>query len=129
MAEYITIGLVLLGLVILDGSGDAFRSKGWQILHHTMETIQIAGWILIWALFGFEPYYVAMYVLGRIWAFDLTWNLWTGNRILYVGTSDLFGRAIRGISNLFKVPYENTSFIIKLIAVAWWIAWLLTNGG
>ena len=65
------IPFLLLLLVILDASGDAFRLKGWQVLHHLFEAIQIAGWISIWALFGFDPVYIAFYILGRIVLFDI----------------------------------------------------------
>jgi hypothetical protein len=128
MAKYIQVGLILLGLVVLDASGDAMRILGWQIPSHAMETIQIAGWILIWALYGFKRYYVAMYILARIWAFDIVLNLWTGFRLLYVSDNDLVGLAILWFADLVHQPYVHFSFILKFITLVWWIAWLLSDG-
>ena len=129
MPEYILVCLLLLAQVILDATGDWFRTRGWGILHHAMEAIQIGGWLLIWALFGFKIVYVYMYILGRVWAFDIVYNIWHGGKLLYVGKFDLLGKAIRWLAEKTKQPYVHFSFTIKFIALIWWTAWLFTNGG
>ena len=128
MPKHIQTALILLGLVVLDATGDALRQNGWQIPHHLMEVVQVAGWILIWALYGFKGYYVAMYILGRLWAFDVVHNLWTGHILLYMGESDLVGISVRWFAGLVKQNYLNFSFILKFIALVWWTAWLFTDG-
>ena len=55
--------LALLLIVILDASGDAFRLQGWQVAHHVMEALQIAGWLFIWFTFRFNPVWIVMYLL------------------------------------------------------------------
>lgn len=128
MPKYIQTGLILLALVVIDATGDALRLAGWQIPSHAMESIQVAGWILIWALYGFKGYYIAMYILGRIWAFDLVHNLWTGHQLLYMGTNDLVGLAVHWFSDLVKQNYLHFSFILKFIALVWWTGWLISDG-
>jgi hypothetical protein len=128
MPKHIQISLLLLSLVVIDASGDALGLIGWQIPSHTMEVVQVAGWILIWALYGFKGYYIVMYVLGRIWAFDLVHNLWTGEHILYMGLNDIFGLSVRWFADLVKQNYYHFSFMLKFISLVWWVAWLLTDG-
>jgi len=134
MEQYIIVGLILLLIVGIDAIGDAFRFLGRGVAHHTMETLRIAAWIGLWASMefewvDFEWYYIAMYILARIWLFDAAYNLITGHPFLYVGTSDIYGRTIRWIANIFKVPYEHPAFITRLIAFIWWTAWLFLDGG
>jgi len=125
MDPKIVISLVLLLQVALDASGDAFRAKGWQVIHHFMEALQIAGWFLIWALFGFEPIFIPIYILGRIWLFDLIFNIWKGNHLLYLGENDVFGKVIRWFANLVKQNYMHFSFILKLMALVAWLGLML----
>ena len=128
MPKYIQTALILLGLVVLDATGDVFRATRWQIPHHAMEVVQIAGWIAIWALYGFKRYYIAMYILARLWAFDLVYNLWFGHPLLYMGSSDLVGLSVRWFADLVKQNYLNFSFMLKFLALVWWTAWLFTDG-
>lgn len=128
MAKHIQTALILLGLVVLDACGDAFRTHGWQLLSHAMETIQVAGWILIWGLYGFKGYYVAMYILARIWAFDLIYNPIAGNSLLYMGDNDLVGWLVIHFAEWVKHPYVHFSFILKFIGLVWWTGWLITDG-
>lgn len=134
MEPHIIIGLILLLQVIIDGLGDGFRVRGWQIPHHSMESLRIAVWIGIWASTGFgwldfQWYYIAMYILGRIWLFDPVINLVAQFGFFYVGTSSLDGILLNWIADKYKVPVILPAIMIKLMALAWWIAWLLTNGG
>ena len=112
--------LILLLLVILDASGDACRLEGWQLLHHVIESFQIAGWIVVWALFDFNLVYIVMYLLGRFIAFDLVFNIWAGNEILYVGESSLYGRLIRSFADLVHQNYQHFMFIFKFMALMVW---------
>lgn len=125
MDEKIIIGLVLLGLILLDATGDALRSKGRQKLHHVAEVCQIGGWILLWALFDFHWLWVLVYVFARVVVFSFVYNAWTGHRWLYLGKSDPVDLSIRWLAGLFQVPYENPNFIIKLMALSAWLGiWL-----
>lgn len=121
----IIITLILLLQVALDASGDAFRAKGWQFVHHIMETFQIVGWIVVWALFGFNSLFIPIYILGRIWLFDLLFNIWKGNHLLYLGENDLYGKAIRWFAGKVKQNYMHFSFILKLIALVAWFGLML----
>lgn len=125
MDPKILIGLLLLLQVVLDATGDAFRAKGWQLAHHLTEGIQIAGWFLIWALFGFGYIFIPIYILGRIWLFDLLFNIWKGNQLLYMGENDVLGKAVRWFADLVGHNYMNFSFIIKLLALVGWIGLML----
>ena len=128
MRKHIQTALILLGLVVLDATGDAFRASGWQIPHHTIEVLQIAGWIALWALYGFKRYYIAMYILARIWAFDIVFNLWYGTKLLYLGHSDLVGLSVHWFADLVGHNYMHFSFILKFIAFVWWAGWLISDG-
>jgi predicted Abi (CAAX) family protease len=90
MNEQLIISLILLSLVLLDAIGDAFRFRGWNIPHHIMEVFHVAGWITLWALFGFQVIYIPLYILGRIILFDIVFNLTAGLKIGHIGTSSLY---------------------------------------
>ena len=127
MTEFTTISLILLGLVLIDSAGDAFRFKGYQIISHSAEVVQIGGWITLWALFGFDWQFIVMYIVGRIVLFDITWNLITGHNILYMGENDLVGIGIRAFARLVKQDYRHFSFIIKFLAALVWIAGIINQ--
>ena len=139
MENYTFISLILLLQVILDAFGDGFRVRGWQKLHHTMETIREAIWFSFFAAaikfiyIDFEWYYIAMYILGRIWIFDLINNIICKRKLFYVGESSWDGVIIHWISGTYRTknrwPVANLAFMIKLMAIVWWFAWLLTDGG
>ena len=123
MNEFTTISLLLLAQVVIDSAGDAFRFRGWQIVSHMAESIQIAGWFAIWALFGFEPWFIVMYIMGRIVLFDIVFNIIAGNKIFYVGTSDLLGKLLHKL----PVAPELPMFIIKFMALLVWVAGILNH--
>jgi len=114
-------------LVIIDASGDAFRLQHWMILHHVMESIMVAGWIVVWSLFRFNPVFIVMYILGRFIAFDLVFNLIAGNDWWYVGESSLYGRFLSWMAATVKQPVAMFVSAFKAIALIWWIAWFWTN--
>lgn len=119
--------LVLLLIIILDASGDAFRLNGWQLAHHIMESIQIAGWIAIWAVFRFNPVFIVMYILGRFIGFDLVYNLIAGNIWWYVGDNSLYGKFFIWFADLVGQPIGLMISIPKIMALAWWTAWFSTD--
>ena len=119
------ISLLLLLLCVLDAAGDAFRVRKWQIIHHSLEVVQIAVWFLIWALFEFRYEYVIMYITGRIFLFDIVFNLIARNKWSYVGTSSLYGRILGWFAGVMKEP-GHLVWVIRAIAIIWWIAWLIT---
>ena len=130
--------LILLGQVILDAVGDGFRVRGWQRLHHSLESLQIAIWLAIlpaihFGWLDFQWYYIWMYVLGRIWLFDLVINPIMGMKLLYVGKSSWDGAIyylISGEGNPNRKrqwPVKNFSFIFKFMAFVWWIGWFISN--
>ena len=134
METYHIVILILLVQVILDGLGDGFRQNGWQNVHHSMETIREGIWLVYVGCVAFQwldfaPYYITMYILGRIWLFDIVINLVVGNKLFYIGKSSLDGIILHKVADKFKVPVHLPAFIVKLVAIVWWIAWILTDGG
>ena len=138
MEQHIIVILLLLIPVVLDALGDAFRIRKWQNLHHLMESAREAFWIALvvgvspllgW--FEVEWYYIAMYILGRIWLFDLVLNLVADFDFFYVSDSSTDGRILIWLSSdkVFNVPVIYPTFIVKLMALVWWVAWLITDGG
>ena len=119
--------LVLLLLVILDASGDAFRAQGWQLAHHMIEMVQVAGWIAVWALFRFNLVYIVMYILGRFIGFDMVFNLIAGNELFYVGESSLYGRFLSWGINWMTIHMGMLVSWLKFLALIWWVAWFWTN--
>ena len=122
MKTELIISLVLLGLVLLDAIGDAFRLRSWQIPHHIMEVLHVAGWIAVWALFGFRWEYVLLYVLGRIILFDIVFNLTAGLPIGYVGRSSLYDIILTWFGGWVKQHPAHFVFIFRFMAVLVWIA-------
>ena len=136
MEQHVTIILILLLQVILDALGDAFRIRRWQNLHHTMESAREAVWIGLAAAIGFgylefEWYYIAMYILGRIWLFDPILNLVSDFDFFYVSDSSTDGRILIWLCSdkIFDVPIILPTVMIKFLALVWWVAWLITDGG
>lgn len=121
----------LLLLVAIDAVSDGWRALGRQILHHLGESIHLGAWFAIWALFEFLWIWPVVYVLARIWLFDTIYNVVTYNRLMYVGNNDLWGRFIRWVSGVtvFNVPYENTAFILRLMAFLSWLGLTLRTMG
>ena len=123
MNSYIIISLLLL--IIIDATGDALRFLNRSIASHTMESLQIAGWFAIWALFGFEWLYIPVYILGRIWLFDVLFNVLTAHDPLYMGKNDLFGLAVHKFSEWVRQDYKHFSFTIKFVSLIAWIGLLI----
>jgi len=126
MNEFIVISLILLGVSLIDAAGDAFRVRKWQVVHHSMEVLGIAVWFLIWGLFEFRYEYIIMYITGRIFCFDIVFNLIARNKWSYVGTSSLYGRILGWFTGIMKEP-GHLVWVIRVIALVWWIAWIIVN--
>lgn len=134
-----TMHLILLFLVVLDAVGDGFRVRGWQRLHHSMESLQIGVWLsLLPAIhFGwldFQWYYLLMYVLGRVVLFDFVINPIIKEKLSYISKSSWDGwfyYLISGDGNPNRErqwPVANTAFIFKFIALVWWVSWFISDG-
>jgi len=122
MNEPLIVSFCLLALVVFDALGDAFRFRGWNIPHHTMESIHVAGWVAVWALFGFAPVYVWLYVLGRIVLFDIVFNLTGGLPIGYIGENSIYDLAVKLWAKWWKQSPANFAFIFRFMALVSWIA-------
>jgi len=70
-----------------------------------------------------------VYILGRIWLFDLLFNVLTGHNLLYMGKNDLFGRITIWFAGLVKQRYEHFSFMVKFLALIVWIGLILKANG
>jgi len=117
MKKFYIVTIILLGIILADATGDAFRFKGWMLLHHSMEVIQIGGFLILWKLYGFRWAFVLLYILARLWLFDIVYNLICGFHLLYVGTTDPVDKGIRGFAYLVRQNYMHFSFMIKFIAL------------
>jgi hypothetical protein len=104
--------------------GDAFRAKGWQIVSHSLEIVQITVWIAIWGLFEFRPIYIVMYIIGRIWLFDPLYNLTSECKLTYSGKSSLYGRILIWFSEKMKEP-GHLIWVIRGLAFFTWIGLII----
>jgi hypothetical protein len=123
------VSLILLGLVVLDAVGDAFRLRGWQIPHHAMEVVHVAGWIVVWGLFGFKTMYIPLYILGRIVLFDVVFNLTAGLPIGHIGKNSIYDIVVTKLGGWFEQNPANFAFIFRFIALAAWVGCILIVTG
>jgi hypothetical protein len=126
MSEFMIVSLVLLGVMLIDAAGDAFRIHQWQNLHHAMEVVGVGAWIAIWALFEFSPIYIVMYITGRIAIFDPVLNLIAGYKLTYAGKSSVYGRLLSWFMSKVKNP-GILIWIIRALALIWWVAWFVSR--
>ena len=126
MSEFAIVSLILFVIMAIDAAGDAFRVHKWQIIHHSMEVIGISVWIALWALFEFDPAYIAMYITGRIFAFDPLFNLIAGYKLTYAGKSSVYGRLLSWFMTKVKEP-GHLIWALRGIALMFWLGWIFTN--
>ena len=126
MSEFVIVSIILLGIAATDAAGDAFRIHQWQIAHHIMELLPYIAFLVVWRLFDFSWLYVPMYITGRIWIFDPLLNLIAGYRLSYSGKSSLYGRILSWFQGKVKEP-GNLVWIIRGLALLFWIAWIFSN--
>jgi len=127
MMWFPVVSLLLLLIVSLDALGDAFRRLQKHVLHHVMESIPIMLWMAIWALFGFDWYYIAMYILARFAVFDLVYNLTVGHSWYYIGDSSIYDKGIKWFAKVARAPISYVVGVPKFIALVWFAAWALTS--
>lgn len=126
MSEFIIVSIILLVVMAVDAAGDAFRVHQWQNVHHLMEAVGVAAWISVWALFDFHWVYIVMYITGRIWLFDPLLNLIAGYKLTYSGKSSIYGRLLSWFQLKVKEP-GMLVWVIRGIALLWWVVWLFTD--
>ena len=126
MSEFLIVSIILLGISAIDAAGDAFRIHKWQIAHHIMELVPYVAFLVIWRLFEFSWLYVPMYIAGRIWIFDPLMNLIAGYQLTYSGKSSLYGRILSWFQSKVKEP-GMLIWVIRAIALIFWVAWLLSD--
>ena len=127
MKEHLVISLIMLGLVVIDGIGDALRLRGWQIPHHIAEILHVSGWIAVWALFGFEMVYIPIYIVGRVILFDIVFNLVAGLPIGHIGKSSLYDIVLTWFGKWVKNSPVHFVFIFRFMALLAWIGLILTK--
>ena len=127
MKNFLFISLVLLVVVAVDATGDAFRLRGWQVPHHVMEIFHVGLWIYIWAFYKFHRDLIWTYILGRIIVFDLVFNLVAGLSIGYVGDSSIYDISVRMFGELVNQHPVHFAFILRFIAFLGWISVVIKN--
>lgn len=118
---------ILIGLVLIDAIGDAFRFRGWLTPHHIAEVVHVAGWIALWAFFPFSLVYVWMYILGRIILFDITFNMVAGLPIGYIGKGSLYDIILTKFGGWVGQNPAHFAFILRVIALAGWVGLFVTT--
>ena len=116
MKRYIPY-LILLLLIVLDATGDAWRVMGFSVLSHVAEVGIIIGFVAIWKLFPFKWHYPIVYVLMRVWAFNLTLNTVIGLPAGYLGTSNLYDRGITWFAGVVHQAPGHFVFILSFMAL------------
>ena len=127
MNEFTIVSLILLGVMLMDAAGDAFRVHQWQLLHHSMEVLGIATWIALWALFEFRYEYILMYITGRVVFFDPVFNLIAGYKLTYAGKSSVYGRLLSWFMTKVKEP-GMLIWVLRAMVLVHWVVWFLTKG-
>ena len=122
MEEARIVALLLLIPVMVDAVGDALRLRDKLVLHHIMEVLHIGCWISLWGMFGFDMWYVAFYILGRIILFDIVFNLSAGLPIGYVGSTSIYDSLLRLFGDWVKQHPANFAFITRALALVVWVA-------
>lgn len=135
MTDYKIFSLLLTLLIIWDATGDALRARGKQIPHHILESVSVAAWLILLIIVArgrliWYDSYVVMYITMRIAIFDVIFNIIKGNKWSYVGRSSIYGIVVGWFTNLPKVKEPgHLIWVIRAIALIWWIAWFITDGG
>jgi len=111
----------MLALILLDASGDAFRSRGWQIAHHIMEAVHEAIWLGLLAYFTKSYNIIPIYILCRIAIFDVLYNVIAGNKLNYVGISSVYGI----VMTWFAMKIREQGFLIWVVRALALIAWVI----
>ena len=135
MTDYKIFSLIFLVLILWDAVGDALRAKGKQIPHHILEAVSVALWLLIAVIVArgwleWRDSQIVMYITLRIAIFDVVFNIVKGNKWSYIGESSIYGRVLTWFTSLEKVKEPGMLiWVIRVIALIWWVSWFITNGG
>jgi hypothetical protein len=135
MDDFKIFSLIFLLLILLDAVGDALRARNKQVPHHTLEVIHIIGWFFIAVIVArgwleWSDRQIVMYITLRIAIFDVIFNVIKGNKWSYVGESSLYGRFMNWFTDLPKIMEQGfLIWVIRVMALVWWTAWFITNGG
>ncbi len=121
MNEFVIVSLVLLGVILLDAVGDGLRWIGKPMAHHAVEALREAIWLAMVAYFMGTWVIIPMYILARIVFFDPIINLVAGKGLGYVGSSSIYDRLLK------LVPSVHLIWVIRVMALIWWVAWILTK--
>jgi len=71
-----------------------------------------------------------MYFTLRIAIFGVLFNIIADNKWSYVGKSSLYGRLLTWFSSLPDIREPGfLIWVLRVMALTWWIAWFITNGG
>ena len=111
------IYILLLLFNVFDAVGDGLRTQGNQIPHHIMEVLMVASLLVVWRLSKFRWHYVWLLVLTRIWAFNPLYNITAGNKINYLGDSNIYDIVIKWFGEAVKNPPENFALIFQFMAL------------
>ena len=128
MNEFKILSLILLCLIILDATGDGLRWNGKQILHHSVEIVREGIWLSLLVYFTGEYLIIPMYILARVALFDPIINLVAGKGINHVGSNSIYDIVLKWFTGKVKEP-GHLIWVIRAIALIWWIVWFVINGG
>ncbi len=135
MTDFKVLSLLFMLVIVYDAVGDALRAKGFQIPHHILEVIGVSMWFAIVILIArgdleWSNKQLVMYITLRIAIFDIIFNVIKGNKWSYVGTSSIYGIVLSWFTKLPRVREPGfLIWVIRSMALIWWIAWFWTNGG
>jgi len=116
-----TLPYFMITLILLDASGDAFRSRGCQVVHHIFEATHEAIWLGLLAYFTKSYNIIPIYILCRIAIFDVLYNLIAGNKLNYVGKSSVYGI----VMTWFAMKIREQGFLIWVVRAMALIAWVI----
>jgi len=124
--DFLLTSIILLGAVVTDAIGDALRTRGKLIPHHIFEVAHVVVFFSVWASSNFVADYAVMYILGRIWAFDLIYNIAAGNKLTHIGSYSLYDKVMKWLTNTAREP-GHLVWVIRVMSLTWWLAWLFTR--
>jgi len=86
-------------LIVLDAVGDAVKNKP---LKHLLQTFLVGFWLLMiyaGAFMELPEIHTAVigYALLRYFLFDAVWNVTSGKRIDYIGSTSLYDKILSGV--------------------------------
>lgn len=117
MKKYIPY-LIMFLVIVLDATGDGFRTLGMQKAHHVLEASWIVLFFTAWALSKFKWQYALTFVLCRIWAFNFIYNLVAGNKFGYLSDGNYYDDFLIWVGHAVKQDPIHFYIIFSLMAFA-----------